>query len=125
MPDVQTCWWLAIVVSVQGHVAIMAYPTSVRGQSYPADPSHSFRVASHWDPGFSSWLSVWMGPFADHYQECMYHHFSKVHPRMKAAERRGMMPDVHEVSASAPTGTLSVLTCTDICLLYTSPSPRD
>ena len=33
---------------------------------------------------------------------------------MKAAERRGMMPDVHEVSASAPTGTLSVLTCTDI-----------
>ena len=54
-----------------------------------------------------------MGPFADHFQQCMYYHFSKMHPRKRAAEKRSMLPDVHEaVAASAVTASL--YTCTDI-----------
>lgn len=88
----------------------MACPTSARSRSYTADPTHAFKVTAHW--AGSSWLSAWMGPFADHYQECMYHNFSKLHPRRKAAERRNMMPDVHDAMTTSSVET--VYTCTEI-----------
>lgn len=96
-------------MSIQDGIAYMAYPASgMQGSSYQADPSHSFRTMPHWDPAASMWLSAWMGPFADQYQECMKYHFCKLYP-VGATDGHMRVPDVHErvTAASAAVAPLS------------------